>query len=345
MQIFKAGKRPDANGQVVELTEADLQKTASAYDPSLHEAPIVVGHPATNDPAYGWVQSLRTVGQTLEAVPQQIDPAFSEIVKAGRYKKISASFYTPTAPANPVPGVYYLRHVGFLGAVPPAVKGLKQVEFSEQEEGVIEFSDWDVSIVFRNLRDWLIDQFGLETADRIVPSYVADNLTMDAMRPVFDTPTFSEPMPPEPDANNQTTEFSEREAALTRREQEAAAREAALNRSEIVQFVEGLVGKGTVLPASKQRVIELLAACPKSGEIEFSEGETPVKGTVKDLFKSFLESLPKSVEYSEVAGNDKPDKPTNPEEIARKVTEYREQQKAKGNEVSFSEAYSAVMGG
>ncbi len=49
----------------------------------------------------------------LSATPRQVDPAFAEMVEAGRFKKISASFYAPSASGNPVPGTYYLRHVGF----------------------------------------------------------------------------------------------------------------------------------------------------------------------------------------------------------------------------------------
>ncbi|MDL6388248.1 peptidase, partial [Escherichia coli] len=71
-----------------------------------------------------------------------LDPQFAEMVTDGRFKKVSASFYLPDSPSNPKPGVLYLRHVGFLGAQPPSVKGLKQVSFSEQEEGVVEFADW-----------------------------------------------------------------------------------------------------------------------------------------------------------------------------------------------------------
>ena len=33
-------------------------------------------------------------------------------------------------PNNPTPGRYYLKHVGFLGAIQPAVDGLRPVEFS-----------------------------------------------------------------------------------------------------------------------------------------------------------------------------------------------------------------------
>jgi hypothetical protein len=37
-------------------------------------------------------------------------------------------------------GVYDLRYVGFLGAQPPSVKGLRPIELTDGEQGVIEFS-------------------------------------------------------------------------------------------------------------------------------------------------------------------------------------------------------------
>jgi hypothetical protein len=164
------------SGQALEFSEADLVATAAAYDPARHEAPIVVGHPRDNAPAYGWIRALSASAAGLEAEPQQVDPAFAELVQAGRFKKISASFYAPDSPANPVPGVYYLRHVGFLGAQPPAVKGLRAAtSFAEGEPGVVEFGDaWDeatVARLMRNLREWLLAKFDAATADQVVPQY------------------------------------------------------------------------------------------------------------------------------------------------------------------------------
>jgi hypothetical protein len=149
IQIFRPGRHTAMDGSTISFSAADIAAAAAAYDPALHEAPIVVGHPRTDAPAYGWVQGLATgEGGGLEATPSQIDPAFAELVRAGRFKHVSAAFYGPDAPSNPKPGVWYLRHVGFLGAQPPAVKGLRPVAFGEAE-GVVEFSDawpeWSLS--------------------------------------------------------------------------------------------------------------------------------------------------------------------------------------------------------
>lgn len=142
LHIFRPGRHTAMSGATLEFTAEMLAATAAAYDPAKFEAPIVVGHPATDAPAYGWVARLIAREDGLFAEPVQVDPAFAEMVKAGRFKKISASFFTPDAPSNPVPGVYYLRHVGFLGAAAPAVKGLRQPTFAEGDAGVetLEFS-------------------------------------------------------------------------------------------------------------------------------------------------------------------------------------------------------------
>jgi hypothetical protein len=137
LHIFRAGRHQPMQGGALEFREADLAATAAAYDPALGEAPLVVGHPKTDAPAYGWVRALRAEGGDLVAEPHQVEPAFAEMVQAGRFKNISASFYTPNHPSNPKPGAFYLKHVGFLGAAAPAVKGLRDVAFAADEADVV----------------------------------------------------------------------------------------------------------------------------------------------------------------------------------------------------------------
>lgn len=196
IQIFKPGTHAAMRGDVLSFSESDIAATAAAYDPAKHEAPLVIGHPKHDAPAYGWVKSLSVTGAALDAEPSQVDPEFAELVSSGRFKKISASFYRPDSPSNPVPGVFYLRHVGFLGAQPPAVKGLKAVEFGDSDEGIVEFADWaDIqnASLWRRMRDWLIEQFGMDTADKIVPDYAIGTLEEEARRESSEAqPSFSE---------------------------------------------------------------------------------------------------------------------------------------------------------
>ncbi|MDF5823150.1 hypothetical protein P4237_07820 [Pseudomonas aeruginosa] len=53
-----AGRHVALDGRPVEFTEAILQEIAATYDPALSEAPLVIGHPKLNAPAYGWAKGL-----------------------------------------------------------------------------------------------------------------------------------------------------------------------------------------------------------------------------------------------------------------------------------------------
>lgn len=182
IQIFKpSGALTSMEGVQVTLTAADLQAIASAYNPAVHEAPLTIGHPAHDAPAYGWVKSLSFADGALNADCEQ-STELGELVSKGHYKKVSASFYTPGAPGNPTPGKWGLRHVGFLGAQPPGVKGLKAVSFADAEEGVVTFGELPgyagsfIARLFGNLRDWLIAKEGQDVADRVLSGYEVESL-------------------------------------------------------------------------------------------------------------------------------------------------------------------------
>ena len=132
-EILKTGKFTSSNGVEKEFNLSDLEKIAADYNPSVSEAPIVIGHPKTNDPAYGWIDSLKVSGDRLIASAKQIVPEFIESLKNGLFKKRSVSL-TPDG---------YLRHVGFLGAELPAVKGLADISFSDDRSAdeSFEFSE------------------------------------------------------------------------------------------------------------------------------------------------------------------------------------------------------------
>lgn len=320
IHIFKSGTHTAMNGTRMPFTPEELAACAAAYDPTVHEAPLVVGHPTHDAPAYGWVKSLTASQGDLQAEPDQVDPAFAELVDAGRYKKISASFYLPDSPNNPKPGTLYLRHVGFLGAQPPAVKGLKAVEFGEQEEGVVEFADWGLATsagMFARLRDFLISKFSLDDADSVLPSWQIEALRDEALRddPKPD-PAFSEPKP-NPEEVPVTEE--EKKALLdenTRLKSQLAANDAAEKKRRAdelhaanVSFAEALVTKGTLTPAAKGVVVALLDEVSKGdAPVEFAEGE--VKKPLASAFKELLSGAAPVLDFSEVASKDRADRDT-----------------------------------
>jgi cation transport regulator ChaB len=127
-EIFRAGVHTDSAGRTREWTKADLEEIASLYNPEVHEAPIVIGHPADDAPAYGWIEALRVAGDRLLAKPKQLAEDFRDWIRKGLYKKVSIALYPDLG----------LRHVGFLGAMPPAVKGLRPAQFGEAAAWQIE---------------------------------------------------------------------------------------------------------------------------------------------------------------------------------------------------------------
>lgn len=134
------GVWPGANG-TVSISAEDIQRIADTYNPALHEAPTVIGHPSTDDPAYGWVRAAKAKADGLW-LHADLLPEFAEMVRRKLYKKVSVSLYPPQHPANPVPGGYSLKHLGFLGAQPPAVKGLEALALQETENAItLEFSE------------------------------------------------------------------------------------------------------------------------------------------------------------------------------------------------------------
>lgn len=301
IHIFHAGRQTAMSGVSIDFTEADMAATAAAYDPAKHEAPIVVGHPATDDPAHGWVRSLSAIGADLFAEAHQVNPAFAELVQAGAYKKVSASFYPPQHPNNPTPGVYALRHVGYLGAQPPAVKGLKPTEFAEDAECV------EIELDFSELTP---PQEQPAEPSSLPPEQEAPDTGAGV------SPEGSTPQPPE-----HTTVTPEEKAALEARnnqlQADLAAAQALLRTqakaamtAQHTAFAEQLLGEARIAEADRAAVVAMLdhfepATVPgeQATVVEFGEGETAKP--MHEVFKAFLQALPKRVEFGEQARRDK----------------------------------------
>ena len=361
IHIFQAGRRTSNSGETIEFTAQDLAAAARAYDRAKHEAPLVVGHPRADAPAYGWAKAVEHSDGGLYVEPDQVDAAFAELVEAGRYKKVSASFYRPQHPDNPVPGVYYLRHVGFLGAQPPAVKGLKPVAFDEGDPGVIEFSDWAVSqsaSLFRRLRDWMIGKEGLDEADKVLPDYAVAALEASARQPDAPNAIYTEPPAGddmdkeelarkeaelkaqreafEADQAKKATEFAEREAKLK-------ADEDARRRVDISDFVGNLVKAGQLLPKHQPGLVAFMASIDDAGAIEFGEGDQKQSPKSAQWLRTWLGHLPKQVEYTELGKRGvASDTDASPVEISRLALKFMENEAKAGRDINIAQAVAHV---
>lgn len=269
IQILKPGTFTDVRGTKVTFTRADLQEIADSYDAASDPAPLVVGHPGLDAPAYGWVGRVELgADDVLRAFPSEIAPAFGEAVQAGQYRKVSPQLYPPGNPANPKAGRWYLQHVGFLGAAPPAIKGLGTVSFSQVDDTVA--------------------------------------ITFEQEPPVADTPTDTVSLSQH---NERVSTLEQQIADLTetarlRDEQQAAAALQAAH-GQNVAFAEGLIAAGTLAPAGKDRVVALMDQLAPLAVVSFGEGDAAVEQAPLAAFRSLFDTAQPVIALGEHAPADK----------------------------------------
>lgn len=364
LPVLAPGTHTAMDGRKITVTLDDCVDMASQYDSALCEAPFVIGHPKLTAPAYGWAKRFEVRDGMLWAEPKQVNPGFAEAFNAGAIKKRSLAFWLPNSPGNPKPGHYYPRHVGFLGAVHPAVKGLPDVQLAHFDEytgddAPVEFAmEWfDPDLLpelFSGLRDYLIEKEGVERANAILPDYRLNRLT-ELMKREFnpDPVMYAEDITVEKEnTTDAPAEFAEREAALADREATLAARENAIREREekerrdaIAAFADELVSGGRILPRQKNAVVEVLSGL--SGEpVAFSDGSNTVTDTPEALLREILSTKPAVVEFAEKspAGND-PVEFADAGALAQAASAYQSEQAAKGHFISVTDAVNHVKGG
>ena len=363
IHIFRPGRHTSMQGATIDFGESDLIATANAYDPARHEAPLVIGHPRADAPAWGWVGGLTADGGGLFATPRQLDPAFAEMVRAGRFKKVSASFYTPDSPHNPVPGVYYLRHVGFLGAQPPAVKGLAPVNFAEgdTDEGCVSFDfaespgllRW-LADLFRGLREYVVEKDGAETADRAIPSYAVSGLQEMAAASAAqaaEIPAFAENLPPKKEHTMQKQEtppaenidFAETKARADELERKVAYLTGIARKERASRVVDKALADGRLTPAQSVGLADFMAGLDEEGTFDFAEdGGKTTSMSPAAFMAAFLERLPKQVDFSEAAAGGEEALDTSSNDIAQRALAYCEEMRTKGVAVSITDAVAHV---
>ena len=280
IEIFRPGRHTDDQGIAHHFSEADVDGMAASYNPALREAPLTVGHPKDNLPAYGWVKAVsRNAAGVLAITPHNVEPQFAEMVADKRFPKRSASFYPPQAPNNPTPGKWYLRHVAFLGAQPPAIAGLKDIQFSEDDAGgAVSFSE-------------------IEPA----PSTPQESLSM--------TEAEIKAMQEQLAAEKKAREEAEAKAAAEAKRATAAeattasfAEKAKAERTAgYVSFAESQVTAGRLLPKDKDMAVATLNALADAQPVEFAEGDTTRKVSPAQWLQDLITKAQPAVSFGEFA--------------------------------------------
>jgi hypothetical protein len=325
IEIFKAGRHIDDAGEAHVFSNSDLEEIAAGYNPAVREAPLCVGHPASNLPSYGWVSTLLAKDhpdgfKRLEMDTRDVEPQFAEMVGFRRFPKRSAAFYHPSHPANPTPGKWYLRHVAFLGAQPPAVAGLKDIQFSEGDNTSVNFSE------------------------PVLPEAVQQGHVMHH-------PSILEK---EREMEETEVEKAQREAADARREADAARQAAQAAQDKLaqfaeaarterhagyVQFAEEQVRAGRVLPKDAETLVAVMDTLGEIKPVQFSEAGESKTVSPAEFLKDLIASGGQIVNFNEFAGNksSSPRKPMTDAEADLAARKY-----AVEHNVSYAEAIDKV---
>lgn len=277
MEVFRAGDYGDKGS----YTPADLDNIVAKYNPDFHEAPAVIGHPDTNAPAYGWVAGLKHDGNgTLLAKLKEVNPQFEEMVKSGAFKKRSASFYRK-------PDGLELRHIGFLGAQPPDVKGLAAIKFEEGSVATPEIEFKEREMAEQKTVAQEIQSFFEGLFRKSAPTHSFSEADLQPLLEKAIAPFQAKVTELEGKLTKQATDFAEREKKI-------AAGELS---TSVADAVNKLRSAGKWVPAFEKMGLKLVFAelAKASDTIEFDEGDAKQKVTPLAALVNFLEKLPKIV--------------------------------------------------
>lgn len=268
-EIFRTGTHTSLNGQSKNFSKSDLDTIAESYNPSEHEAPIVIGHPETNAPAYGWIEKLKRVGDRLVAFPKQVSNEFSELVKSGAFKKRSISI-TPDLKLN---------HVGFLGAAAPAVKGLKDVEFAEnpdeQNFASFELDSLELAPVLEPNKETM-DQFNNETSQ-----YLTEKLSQ------FSTELTS--------LKTTLLSFSDNglnKDALDKIHQRIDELRFSMQTNEFELMLNEKLAYGSLTPAMKNKIMKIVGFLQKQNFASSEFSSNDFNRQVNSLFTELVDTFP-----------------------------------------------------
>lgn len=345
VEVFRAGTQTDSAGNTKTWTEEDLKTIEQKYNSQkAHEAPAVVGHPKDNAPAYGWVEKLKADGKTLLASFRQLMPEFVDAVNEGRYKKRSISLYNDLT----------LRHIGFLGATPPAVKGLADIKFNEDDDFVtVEFNedesgnhnDSNNEKGEEEMTKELQEQLDKANADNKSYSEKIAELEKQSKEQADKLAEYEEAKAKaEEDAKKEADKKSEFEEKADSRLKDLEAKLIASEKKNRIadykEFVKDLHSQGKMVTECQETVIDLMEALHDKGEFEFAEEGEVKKASILDKFKDYLEKQPAIVDMKEV--NTDAAKKNSKKSADAQLNELAEAKVKEGN-CSYSEALAQVQ--
>ncbi len=293
LEIFRAGNY----GAKGTYSVADLQGMAASYDPAREEAPICIGHPTHNAPAFGSIAALKVEGDVLLGMPKDVPPVIDAAVQARAYPKRSVALIRKPD------GTLKLRHLGFLGAMPPEVRGLRDAQFGQEQFDEFEFSlgpkgeEMDEAQVKKTVTDSITEFFANMFGSKS-PAATTTITQADVDRAAAAA------------ATQATAAVSAQFAAELKTERDARAAlevrfSATTTEGRVATLISGLKERKHWLPAYDRMGVPQLFAelAAHSGTVTFAQGDKQITEAPVQLFADILDGLgqivPQGVTFSE----------------------------------------------
>ncbi len=253
-EIFRAG---DYGGKGT-YTRDDLDSMVANFN-ERDQVPIVVGHPQSNAPAWGWLSGLRRIGDILQGQEAEVHPAFARARDEKLFKNRSVRI--AKTPAGPK-----LLHLGYLGAALPEVEGLSGVVFTATPETeTIDFA--------------LVHVPG-EAEPKEQPRDEEKKTAMEDKQRIEQL-----------EADLAAEKQARAEETNARLQADQARR-----KSDFSAFVQSeMVEKGKLPKERKEEAVSFLLSLPAEESADFSWGEGEAKKTSSSAiwFMNFVRALPK----------------------------------------------------
>jgi hypothetical protein len=332
IEIFRAGDY----GEKGNWTPEKLAAVVSNFKSGAWKPPAVLGHPKNDSPAMGWVEDLALEGAVLKAKFEKVQPQLEAHVAEGRFPNRSAAFYMDPQGNGPM-----LRHVGFLGATPPEVKGLEAIKFSDGEFIAIDFKEEEEAMdaneikktVTTEIRDFFKNLFAEKRNEPAAFTEEEVQKRIDAAnKPLLEA------------MSKLSTQFEE---SVKKANETSAATTAAAKLASVADFIKARKAANQWVPAFSEagleKVLEHLAVA--GGTVKFGEAGKEKESSALDVVKTFLEKLPAIVPLRELAtmGAEHAEN-LKPHLVAKKAMDYQAEQGTKGVTVGAAEAVAHVMG-
>jgi hypothetical protein len=341
MPILKTGTFTAKNKKQVTFDEAKLDKIIANTDLS-KEPQFVVEHPNYDKLGFGTISELKRVGSYLFALPKKVEEKFKNAVNSGELPGRSISVDENTLSLNHIgflpkeiePAVDGLGIYSFSSdsnesklqfTLPNIESHFAEIKDDKYEFEKYEVSQWPfktIKSIFRNLKNAWIEKHGKEEADAIFneweleeagtppkifeeekTSMFSNNQTEDKMKIDLSGVDLTKVDPKLKAALEALqTEYDSIKTELQTAKTTLSTAELTARKNEVLAFCESEEMKLKILPAEKDKVVNLLLSVKEKGNLEFSSADnTPVKFDAYEFLKETLKQIPNKIELSELA--------------------------------------------